>query len=61
MNGTAELRSTGQPRRLSLHAGALNMEVDEEAYTLWGPRFFCCWHLVMMAERNRVRRSSGNS
>jgi hypothetical protein len=31
------------------------------AYTLCGPRFLCCWHLLMMAERRRVRRSSGNS
>ena len=30
-------------------------------YTLCGPRFFCCWHLVMMADRSRPRRSSGNS
>jgi hypothetical protein len=30
-------------------------------YTLCGPRFLCCWHLVMIAERRRVRRSSGSS
>ncbi len=29
--------------------------------TLCGPRFFCAWHFVMIAERSRVRRSSGNS
>jgi len=30
-------------------------------YTLCGPRFLYCWHLVMMADRRRPRRSSGNS
>jgi hypothetical protein len=53
---TVELRSTGQPT-----AAVPTSIVDRKGYTLCGPRFFCCWHLVMIAERNRLRRSSGNS
>jgi len=30
-------------------------------HAVCGPRFFCCWHFVMMADRNRPRRSSGSS
>src|SRR5712671_5288956 len=36
------------------------LPIVSAGHTLSGPRFLYCWHLVIIAERRRVRRSSGN-